>query len=65
MGKHKDDNPANRDPVTGAPGSHPVGTATGAASGGLAGAAIGTVAGGQITFQSTNIEPFVRRARCA
>src|SRR6185503_17962500 len=44
MGKihRKDDNPANRDPITGAPGSHPAGTAAGAAAGGVAGAAIGS-----------------------
>lgn len=37
---------ANRDAMTGAPGSHPVGTGVGAAAGGVAaGAAIGTVAG--------------------
>jgi len=37
---------ANRDPLTGAPGAHPVGTATGAVAGGIAaGAAAGTVAG--------------------
>lgn len=37
---------ANRDPLTGAPGAHPVGTGVGAAAGGIAaGAAIGTVAG--------------------
>lgn len=37
---------ANRDPLTGAPGSHPVGTGAGAAVGGMAaGAAVGTVAG--------------------
>ena len=37
---------ANRDPITGAPGSHPVGTGLGAAAGGIAaGAAAGTVAG--------------------
>jgi outer membrane lipoprotein SlyB len=36
----------NRDPITGAPGAHPVGTGLGAAAGGAAaGAAIGTVAG--------------------
>jgi phage tail tape-measure protein len=42
-----DKNPdANRDPITGAPGSHPVGTGLGAAAGGMAaGAAAGTVAG--------------------
>lgn len=37
---------ANRDPITGTPGSHPVGTGIGAALGGAAaGAATGTVAG--------------------
>ncbi len=37
---------ANRDPLTGKPGAHPVGTAVGAAAGGVAaGAAVGTVAG--------------------
>ena len=37
---------ANRDPITGTPGAHPVGTGVGAAAGGAAtGAAIGTVAG--------------------
>lgn len=37
---------ANRDPITGAPGAHPVGTGVGAAAGGAAaGAAIGSVAG--------------------
>jgi len=37
---------ANRDPITGTPGAHPVGTGLGAAAGGAAaGAAIGTVAG--------------------
>ena len=37
---------ANRDPLTGAPGAHPVGTAAGAVAGGMAaGAAVGTVAG--------------------
>ena len=36
----------NRDPITGAPGAHPVGTGIGAAAGGVAaGAAIGSVAG--------------------
>jgi hypothetical protein len=41
-----DKNPANRDPITGAPGAHPVGTGLGAAAGGMAaGAAAGTVAG--------------------
>lgn len=36
---------ANPDPITGAPGSHPVGTGLGAAGAGAAGAAIGAVAG--------------------
>lgn len=35
----------NRDPITGAPGSHPLGTGVGAASGALAGAAIGSLFG--------------------
>jgi hypothetical protein len=36
----------NRDPITGAPGAHPVGTGLGAAAGGMAaGAAAGSVAG--------------------
>ena len=35
----------NRDPITGAPGSHPVGTGVGAAGGALAGAAIGSMFG--------------------
>lgn len=36
---------ANRDPITGTPGAHPVGTGLGAAAGGGAGAAVGSVAG--------------------
>src|SRR3954469_15133022 len=37
---------ANRDPISGAPGAHPVGVGVGAAAGGAAtGAAVGTVAG--------------------
>jgi hypothetical protein len=40
------DRDANRDPITGAPGSHPIGTGVGAVAGGaMAGAATGTVAG--------------------
>ena len=35
----------NRDPITGEPGAHPVGTGLGAAGGGAAGAAIGAVGG--------------------
>src|SRR5690606_12280266 len=41
-----DDNPANRDPITGEPGSHPVGSGLGAAGGCAAGAAIGGAIGG-------------------
>jgi len=41
-----DDSAASRDPITGAPGSHPFGTGLGAAAGGMAaGVAAGTVAG--------------------
>ena len=40
-----EDHDANRDPITGAPGSHPVGTGVGAAGGGAAGAAIGAIGG--------------------
>ncbi len=40
-----DPNHDNRDPITGEPGAHPVGTGAGAAAGGLAGAAIGSMAG--------------------
>jgi len=38
----------NRDPITGAPGSHPVGTGVGAAGAGAAGAAVGTAVGGPV-----------------
>lgn len=37
---------ANRDPITGAPGSHPIGTGVGALGAGAAGAAIGSVVPG-------------------
>ena len=39
------DKDTNPDPITGAPGSHPVGTGLGAAAAGAAGAAIGMAAG--------------------
>src|SRR5829696_8365005 len=50
MATHRNDNlrdtpDANPDPITGAPGSHPIGTGVGAAGGGAAGAAIGAVGG--------------------
>jgi hypothetical protein len=38
----------NRDPITGTPGAHPVGTGIGAAGGAAAGAAMGLLAGGPI-----------------
>jgi hypothetical protein len=38
----------NPDAITGAPGSHPVGTGIGAASAGVAGVAIGTAVGGPV-----------------
>jgi uncharacterized protein (TIGR02271 family) len=41
----KNQNDANRDPITGTPGAHPVGTGVGAAAGGAAGAAAGVAAG--------------------
>jgi len=44
--KGNPDKDANRDPISGAPGAHPVGTGVGAGLGGVAaGAAVGTVAG--------------------
>ena len=48
--KTSDSNPKNRDPISGAPGSHPIGTGIGAAAGGAAGgvaagAATGAIAG--------------------
>ena len=47
--KDIDSKDANRDPLTGTPGSHPIGTGLGAAAGGIAaGAAAGTVAAGPI-----------------
>lgn len=39
---------ANRDPITGEPGSHPVGTAAGATGGGAAGAIVGTAVAGPV-----------------
>lgn len=39
---------SNRDPITGEPGSHPVGTGLGSAGGAASGAAIGAVVGGPV-----------------
>jgi hypothetical protein len=43
-----DSNPANRDPITHEPGSHPVGTGMGSAGGAAAGAAAGALLGGPV-----------------
>lgn len=53
MAKKRDDKntaggPANRDPITGAPGAHPIGVGAGSAGAGAAGAAMGGVIGGPI-----------------
>src|SRR5688572_13676768 len=47
MGSDADKTPrdANPDPITGAPGSHPVGTGLGAAGGAATGAAVGSLGG--------------------
>lgn len=53
MNDHKTspDDPANRDPISGAPGAHPIGTGVGAALGGAAaGALVGTAVGPVGTF---------------
>lgn len=44
----KDGHDMNRDPISDAPGAHPVGTGLGAAGGAATGAAIGTAVGGPI-----------------
>ena len=41
-----DSNPANKDPLTGAPGSHPIGTGIGSAGAAAAGAAVGGAVAG-------------------
>lgn len=41
----KESNDMNRDPISGTPGAHPVGTGVGATAGAVAGAAVGSVAG--------------------
>ncbi len=43
--ERQNDRDLNRDPITGTPGAHPVGTGVGAAAGGAAGAAAGAVGG--------------------
>lgn len=44
----KSGGPANRDPITKAPGAHPIGVGTGAAAAGATGAAIGGALGGPV-----------------
>ena len=44
----EDEKDLNRDPITGTPGSHPVGTGAGAAGGAAAGVAAGTALGGPV-----------------
>jgi hypothetical protein len=39
---------ANRDPLTGQPGAHPIGVGLGSASGGSIGAVVGAIAGGPV-----------------
>lgn len=43
-----DEDAMHRDPLTGTPGAHPLGTGAGAASGGVAGAAVGMAVGGPV-----------------
>lgn len=45
---YEPENDLNRDPITGTPGSHPVGTGAGAAAGAATGAAVGTAVGGPV-----------------
>jgi hypothetical protein len=47
--KNVPDRDANRDPISGAPGSHPVGTGVGAVGGGAAGAAAGAAIGAAVS----------------
>ncbi|HBL26303.1 MAG TPA: hypothetical protein DD490_05645 [Acidobacteria bacterium] len=48
MDKNVEAHDANRDPISGAPGAHPLGTGVGAAGGGVTGATIGAVVGGPV-----------------
>jgi hypothetical protein len=48
--KFTDGNDKNRDPLSGSPGAHPIGTGAGAAGGAATGAAIGTAIGGPVGF---------------
>lgn len=46
--KSDEDKDLNRDPISGAPGAHPVGTGVGAAAAGATGAAVGGAIGGPV-----------------
>ncbi|MEP6955580.1 MAG: hypothetical protein ABI883_02050 [Chthoniobacterales bacterium] len=46
--KSKSEADLNQDPITGEPGSHPIGTGVGTTGGGLTGAAIGAAVGGPV-----------------
>jgi hypothetical protein len=48
MDRNRNREDANRDPLTGEPGSHPVATGVGAAGAAAAGAAVGAVVGGPV-----------------
>jgi uncharacterized protein YcfJ len=48
MAKSKKDLDLNRDPLTGEPGSHPVGTGVGATGGAVTGVAVGGAVGGPV-----------------
>jgi len=48
MNENTRDRDTNADPITGAPGAHPVGVGIGAAGAGATGAAIGTALGGPV-----------------
>ncbi|HXU45761.1 MAG TPA: hypothetical protein VN783_09555 [Thermoanaerobaculia bacterium] len=48
MSNANQDAALNRDPLTGEPGSHPVGTGVGAAGGGAAGVVVGAAVGGPV-----------------
>lgn len=53
--KYNEEPDANRDPISGSPGAHPVGTGAGAAGGAAAGAAIGGAVGGPVGFAAGGV----------
>lgn len=48
MNENVEQHDANRDPLSGTAGAHPLGTGVGAVGGGVAGAAVGAVVGGPV-----------------